>query len=216
MHLFDLIELPFCKIILIEAWNAPAHRYFLAYRAQDSFRHVLGLAVVDEFATFSSPIFFAPAPILGKIYNAGVSLGHLRDPEMAIDTGWPPLCVCADMPASELPEKWEEKMLDALKSGRRSGHDGLLEKVDDYSIRYVEIHGTSVYATDAPLLPKQLQRICQLSKLPFSIAFATGNRITRQHEEGTPLSIRALSEASLKRIAGAFEEIGRKYESKAP
>ena len=94
---------------MIESWNAPHACYFISYRALNDFRSALGLPVIDEFATFSSPIFFCPTPILGKIYNAGISLGHKRDPEMGIDLGWPPLVVGYQAPVPELKESWEQE-----------------------------------------------------------------------------------------------------------
>src|SRR5437867_3451671 len=99
MALLDYFELPFCKMLMREAWNAPAHRYFIAYSARQNFRNVLGLPVIDEFATISSPIFFAAPPMLGKIYNVGITLGHKRSPDMDIDTGWPPLCIGIETPS---------------------------------------------------------------------------------------------------------------------
>ena len=60
---------------------------------------MMGHAVVDEFATVSAPLFFSPPDQLGKIYNAGISLGHRRDPELGLDQGWPPFC--AGIPESK-------------------------------------------------------------------------------------------------------------------
>lgn len=204
MRVFDLVETPFCKVIRIGAWNEAAHSYFIAYHARNDFRHVLGLPVIDEFATFSSPIFFSPIPILGKIYNAGISLGHRRDPEMSIDTGWPPLCVGYDAPAPELPSDWEAQLLAEVQGGKgaETPESGGTE-AQGYRLQRIIIGGVEVVATDAPLLPKQLRRICEASPAQFSLAFATGNRLTRA-EKGAPLQLRAVSEQVLAGfVAGA-------------
>ena len=192
MPLFDLIELPFCKIVRIEAWNAEPHRFFIAYNVSGEFRHVLGLPVIDEFATFSSPIFFAPIPILGKIYNAGISLGHKRSPDMDIDSGWPPLCVGTNESGLDLPADFENQLIQAIESGNGSPQNS--EKVGDYQVQFIEIGRTAVFATDAPLLPNQLKRIAD--HRPFLLAFSTGNRVTRQ-KDGNPSEVRAVSEAVL-------------------
>lgn len=205
MPVFDLIELPYCKVIRIGAWNEPAHRYFIAYRAEGTFRQVMGLPVVDEFATFSSPLFFSPESILGKIYNAGISLAHLRDPEMGIDQGWPPLCVGTRESGQELPKDWEKDLLEKITAVvQRSGGAGV-KVVDGYQLQKTQVADIDVYATDAPLLPKQLKRICQLSRNPFSIAFSIGNKLTPP-PNAVPHRLRALSEATLAKILEVLAE----------
>lgn len=191
MPLFNLIELPFCKVICLDSWNEPAHRYFIAYHVEDDFRHVLGLPVIDEFCTFSSPIFFAPIPILGKIYNAGISLGHKRDQDMSIDLGWPPLCIGYEAPSPELPVDWEARVLAEVQ---RTGGAGV-QRSGEVEVQRVIVGQTEVIATNAPLLPEQLRRMCRtMSDAPFRIAFSTGNRLTRT-EKGAPQTIRVSSEA---------------------
>ncbi len=202
LRVFDLIEVGSLKALLVEEWNAPPHRYFLAWHSLGDFRHVMGLPVVQEFATFSSPILFGPAPLLGKIYNAGITLGHNRSPDMDIDMGWPPLCIGVESQSSDLPENWETKLLERIKSSKENGN---AQEVDGYLLQTIEIGQTSVYATNAPLLPRQLLRICQISKSPFSIAFATGNRVTRR-EDGTPVQIQAVSESVLGKLLEAFKK----------
>lgn len=204
--MFTLIETPYCKVLMIELWNAPAGRYFISYRASQDFSSVLGLPVIDEFSTFSSPIFFCPTAILGKIYNAGISLGHKRDPEMGIDLGWPPLVIGYEAPAPELNESWEQQLLDEImKAGEKGGKDaGEIITIEDYEVRKLEIGECEVFATNAPLLPKQLQRIAQLSNSRFSIAFSTGNRLTAQ-KNAQPLVVQAASEAVLARIVDALK-----------
>ena len=201
MPLFEVISvLPF-HAILVENWNAPAHRYFLSYRILGDFQHVLGLPVVDEFATFSTPIFFGPKSLLGRLYNLGITLGHQRNPEMPLDQGWPPICVGLD---SDQPAEtdWEDRLLDAIKS-RKAGppqpeNSGL--KTQQH-----RIGETSICATNLPLLPRQLKRLCQLSRLPLSIAFSTGNRITGQ--DGKLLSLDVASEDNLKQLLRRFSQV---------
>jgi hypothetical protein len=186
---------------MIEPWNAPRGRYFIAYRALNNFRSVLGLPVIDEFATFSSPIFFSPTPILGKIYNAGISLGHKRDPEMGIDLGWPPVVVGYDAPSPELNERWEQQLLEEIQKAGEQGSGGAGEQkaIGEYEVRVLKVGECEIFGTNAPLLPKQLRRIAQLSNAPFSIAFSTGNRLTAQ-KNAQPLVVTAASEAALNKI----------------
>ncbi|MCI0603918.1 hypothetical protein L0156_13015, partial [bacterium] len=115
MPLFNVISLPPFEVILVESWNAPAHRYFLAYKTRGDFRHIMGLPVVDEFGTFCTPIFFGPLPLLGQIYNVGITLGHQRSPDMSIDLGWPPVCVGIQTDRSA-DAGWETKLLNAIKA----------------------------------------------------------------------------------------------------
>lgn len=201
MPFFDFIELPFCKVVRIEPWNASPHRYFVAYERRSDFNHVLGLPVVEEFATFSSPIFFAPIPILGKIYNAGITLAHRRDPEMNIDTGWPPLCIGIDESSTEMQVDWENQLLLAIQSSTQSFPD--TKKAGDYLIAHLVIDECTLIATDAPLLPRQLRRLCRRAETAIAVAFSTGNRITRQ-KDGNPGEFRAVSENVLATIKHAL------------
>ncbi|HSE42618.1 MAG TPA: hypothetical protein VLH08_17755 [Acidobacteriota bacterium] len=194
-NMFTLVDLPYCKVILVESWNAPAGRYFVAYNAADNYRFAIGLPVIDEFATFSSPIYFCPTPFLGKIYNAGITLGHNRDPEMGIDLGWPPLVVGYDAHAVELPVNWEQELLMAIKKAEVQMGGG----AEEYQLKKLKVETIEVFVTNAPLLPKQLKRIAQKSNAPFSIAISTGNRLTGQ-QNSTPLTVNALSEQQLSQI----------------
>ena len=214
MPVFDVVETPFCKVLRIGAWNEPPHSYFVGYNARNEFRHVLGLPVIDEFATFSSPIFFAPIPILGKIYNAGISLGHKRDPEMSIDMGWPPLCIGYEAPAPELPADWETLLLAEVQRGggaeaQGSGGAEGLRRVEGYEMQRMTVGQAEVIATDAPLLPNQLRRVSELSGASFCIAFATGNRLTRA-EKAAPLQLHAVSERVLAGILAQSSSAGVK------
>lgn len=179
--------------ILIENWNASAHRYFLAYRALGDFRHVLGLPVVDEFATFSTPIFFGPISMLGQLYNVGITLGHQRDPEMGIDLGWPPICVGIE--SNVLPDPgWEDKLLNSIKKAKPDASDA--------NTQHHRISNVDVFATKTPLLPRQLLRICQISDAPFALAFSTGNRISGQKGKLMPVTVS--SESVLNNVLHKF------------
>lgn len=198
MPLFNVVSVPPFHAILVESWNATAHRYFLAYRAREDFRHVLGLPVVDEFGTFSTPIFFGPVPLLGQLYNAGITLGHQRSPDMSIDLAWPPVCVGIQSNRSA-DTGWENKLLDAIKTLKP---EISASKKTEYDIQRHRIDEVDVLATNAPLLPRQLQRLCEVSTLPLSIAFSTGNRITGQN--GKLLSVQVASEAILQQLLHRF------------
>jgi hypothetical protein len=207
---------------MMDPWNASAHRYFIAYTARNHFRHVLGLPVIDEYATFSSPIFFAPISILGKIYNAGISLGHLRDPEMGLDTGWPPLCVGIDGPAPMLPPNWDQTLIQELQSMKLDGSDSANSSVDsrtasveDFLLQCIRMGtpnsdqpgGTKVFATNAPLLPRQLKRITQIAtKASFAVAFSTGNRI-KTKEVPNPAECHVIPEETLGKILTEFQRL---------
>jgi hypothetical protein len=52
-------------------------------------------------------------------------------------------------------------------------------------------------------MPKQLQRIAQLSNAPFSIAFSIGNRLSAQ-KNAQPLVVTTASEAALSKIIDAL------------
>jgi hypothetical protein len=175
-----LVALPFCRVAMVAPWNEPAARRFVAYRCRDGFPCLLGHPVIDEFATISSPIFFGPRALAGKLYNAGLSLGHRRDPEMGIDLGWPPLVVgLGSGPAPDLTADWEEQLLDALMAVPAGGES--LAAADAFSRRQVggaslerAVCGEAVlWATDAPLLPKQLGRLCEVSRRPLALALNT-------------------------------------------
>jgi hypothetical protein len=209
LPVFNLIQLPFCKVIVIDAWNAPPVRYFAAFKFRGTFSHVLGLPVISEFATFSSPIFLTPKALLGKIYNAGLSLAARRDPGMDIDVGWPPLCAGTNEPTPQLPQNWEEILLQAIQSDKSDlsikGHrfESFLSKFEEFTIQYIEFDTVSVFATDAPLIPRQLNRISELGTAPFSIAFSTGNKVTRQ-QKSQPMKVKVISEDALAQMIEFF------------
>ena len=80
-----LVTLPFCTVVMLDIWDAPPKQLCAAYRCSGFYPVALGHPVIDEFATISSPSSSLPGPYSGKIYNAGLHLGHQRDPEMGIN-----------------------------------------------------------------------------------------------------------------------------------
>ena len=115
-----LVTLPFCRVVMLGEWDEPPRRRFAAYRCRGLPPRVLGHAVIDEFATLSSPVFFCQRALAGKIYDAGITLAHRRDPDMAIDQGWPPLVIAESssppQTAPELPVDWQQRLLGALRA----------------------------------------------------------------------------------------------------
>jgi len=95
-------------------------------------------------------------------------------------------------------------LAEIMKAGEKGGKGaGEIITVDDYEIRRLTIQLCEVFATNAPFLPKQLQRIAQLSTAPFSVAFSTGNRLTAQ-KNAQPLVVTAASEGALNKIIAAL------------
>ncbi|MGB5549176.1 MAG: hypothetical protein WBO74_01655 [Thermoanaerobaculia bacterium] len=209
-----LVTLPFCTAVMLDVWNASPSRHFAAYRCSGSYRWLLGHPVIDEFATISSPIFLAPRSLLGKIYNAGISLGHQRDPEMGIDLGWPPLCVGLDAPAPELPSNWEARLLEALAAkgvpGEGAGDTLPIRRgrFGEHEVECLKVGEASIFVTSAPLLPKQLGYLCEAGLTPLVVAVSVGNRLERV-SEGEPRSVTALSQERLIALYGVVEGLSQ-------
>lgn len=206
--MIKLVTLPFCSVVMLDAWNAPPSRYFAAYRCRGPYRWLLGHPVIDEFATSSAPIFITPRTLLGKIYNAGISLGHQRDPEMGIDLGWPPLCIGLDEAAPELPDDWESRLLGALQTAGESAPGVQRKEFEDYSVEVVEFGDAAVVVTSAPLLPKQLANLCEAASTSVSVTISLGNRLERV-TAGAPRTVSALSREGLRSLYGVVEELLR-------
>ena len=213
MSLLEPVRLPFCDVVMTEDWDAPPGRRFAAFRARHGFRWMLGHVVLEEFGTISSPIFLAPRPLLGKIYDVGISLGHRRDREMSVDLGWPPLCIGVEGEAPELPDAWQAQILDAITSGvstagipslsvqRRVARGDALEVL---RFPAAERGGSvCIVACSAPLLPQHLGRLCDLDDSGLTLAFATGNRVTRQ-QNATAQRVTATSESRLSALVDAL------------
>jgi len=210
MSRFELLSRNGIHVLRCESAQAPAGRYFLRYRARRDFRWLMGHAVVDEFATVSSPLFFGPRQILGRLYNLGISLGHGRDPELGIDLGWPPFCVGLDVTAPPPALEWEAGWLAMLQTETGVAPDNGVAGVsratadgEGWVLDRWDFHGqVMVLATDAPLLPEQLQRLCDADARALTVAVATGNRLQHGKTGGTG-AVRALSEAGLDGILEA-------------
>jgi len=209
-----LVTLPFCTVVMLDVWDASPSRYFAAYSCSGSYRWLLGHPVIEEFATISSPIFITPRALLGKIYNAGLSLGHRRDPEMGIDQGWPPLCVGLDAPAPELPPNWEARLLEALAAegvpGEGTGAADAVRRrsFGEHAVECVRLGEASVVITSAPLLPKQLSHLCEAGSSAVVVAVSLGNKLERVID-GAPRSVNALSRERLNALSEVVEEVLR-------
>ncbi|MRG93793.1 P1 family peptidase [Polyangium spumosum] len=55
-----------------------------------------GVQVAEDFGTFASPIVLCNATSVGAAYDALITRGHRRDPELPVDDGWPPVVVGID------------------------------------------------------------------------------------------------------------------------
>lgn len=209
-----LVTLPFCTVVMLDVWDAAPSRYFAAYRCSGSYRWLMGHPVIDEFATISSPIFLGPRSLLGQIYNAGISLGHKRDPEMGIDRGWPPLCVGLDKPAPELPPDWEEGLLDAITTEESHGEAAAggphvrRRTLGEHSVEYLRVGEASVVVTSAALLPKQLGYLCESVASPVVVAVSAGNRL-EPVTAGSPHTVHARSQEKLAGLFTVVQELVR-------
>lgn len=209
----SLVTLPYCRVVLFGAWDESPRRRFAAYRCRMPLPRLLGSAVVDEFATVSAPVFFCPPPLAGKIYDAGLTLAHRRSSELGIDQGWPPLVVALEgavtAPPPELPPSWQEDLLEVIQD---PGGNMSEESVDAFESRVVgadrvywaRFGEADVLVTDAPLLPKQLGRLCEASPRAFAIAVSEGQAIVAS-DGGEPRIVRAVSE---ERLAALVTSVG--------
>jgi len=189
MPLLDLIAAGGCRILRWEAWDAPAGRWFFSYRARADYRWLMGHAVVDEFTTVSAPLFFSHPEQLGRIYNTGITLGHRRDAELDLDQGWPPFCAGIHSQDDERDINPEPALLAALLTPPGfTAPEGVREvrfqsgKLSDRTLEQWRIGSeVSCFATDAPLLPRQLRRLCDVGDCPLTMALSLGNRLPRLH-----------------------------------
>src|SRR5262249_45310973 len=111
-------------------------------------------------------------------------------------------CIGTSSLEPELPSDFEARLLGAIHSG---GSKPQVEsaKVGDYEFESIQVGQIRVFATNAPLLPVQLRRLCRRSAAAFSLAFSTANRLTRQ-KNGQPIPISAISEKILSEIVKAL------------
>jgi hypothetical protein len=214
--LMQLVELPYCQAVMIEAWDATHGRFFVAYRAQGHFNRLLGQGVVDEFHTISGPILISPSSIIGGVYDAGMRLADDRDPQAPIDQGWPPLTIGIDVTAPTLGDGWQSQFLAAIKAGSNvaaAPWDSRIKsiKAGTYTVSKLSctadgIESLACYVTDAPLLPQQLLRVAETGDALFSVAVSTGNRLPRV-ARGATQKIDAASEKQLLDIVRVAKKI---------
>ena len=57
----------------------------------------------------------------------------------------------------------------------------------------------TVFGTTAPLLPEQLERVCQQVDMPLTMAMATGNRVSRTKPTATQ-TIKVVSDQTLREL----------------
>jgi hypothetical protein len=200
------VALPWVTALLVEPADAPAGRWYAAVRGEGDGPKVLGLGVLEEFGTISSPILLAPRSVLGEVYDAGIALAHRRDAELPLDAGWPPLVVGLDLPAPELPPDAEERLLAALAAGDGTETPPATTTVEvaGHRLETVRFPGATVVATDAPLLPRQLAALAAAAA-PFAVAVATGNRV-RAADGGRTVEVRVAAQAT---VAGLVEAVRR-------
>jgi hypothetical protein len=214
MSPLERIRLPYCDVLMLDSWNASPGRYFAAIRARHGFRWLLGHVVLEEFGTLSSPVFLAPRALLGKVYDAGITLGHRRDHEMSIDLGWPPFCVGLDLPAVDLPSDWQPRLLAAIEAGAGplTAEPIEMRAVDGDALALARYGAgdrastVTVIVTTAPLLPAQLARVCDLDDAGLTLAVATGNRVTRQ-SHARPQRIAMCAESRLGVLLAAMDDL---------
>lgn len=208
--MFRRVETGYCLALFLEPWDAPPGRFFTSYRARHGFRGLMGNGVVDEFRTTSAPLFVTPTALLGKVYDTGMLLGERRDPEAPIDLGWPPLCMGLDQEHAPLTGDWQAGLLDAL-TGSSPGQplDWPVSSAagfsDAYAIECIRCGGPrpaqqlTILGTNAPLLPGQLDRLCDIDGSGLTVAIATGNRVVSS-KKAEPQRIESVSEAALEKL----------------
>ena len=88
-------------------------KLFIGRFAVDGGAVMSGLGVAEDFGTFSSPIVLAPAPVVGRVYEALIRYGLARDTGLGTETGWPPVVVGVDDTAYNEPALTYEKLTQA-------------------------------------------------------------------------------------------------------
>ena len=200
-------------------------RLFLGRWALDGGELATGVGVTEDFGTFSTPIVLAPAPTVGRLYDALIQYGLGRDRGLTTYAGWPPLVVGVD------DTWWNPPALTYRKVGERhlaraleDAHTGAVQEgnagiggglcafgvkggvgtasrtlrapgdetytvgvlvaanagapgrlcVDRYPVSFSgAVHSSSrsfaaVLATDAPLIPRQLDRLSSRASVGLS------------------------------------------------
>ncbi len=201
-------HLPWCTVALAEPLGSPRGRLFAGYRVRGGFRRLLGQGVLDEFGTLSSPILLAPAELLGRIYDFGIAFGFRYDAELPLDGGWPPICIGLERPAPELPADWESELAAVIAgpppaAGAAAGYRLERLRVGSRRLDRLRLGEAVVLATDAPLLPQQLGRLCEAAGGAVALAVACGQRLTRSGD-GRPAAIAVAAESELAELAAAL------------
>jgi D-aminopeptidase len=245
-------------------------KLFIGRFAVDGGDAMSGLGVAEDFGTFSSPIVLAPAPVVGRVYEALISYGLDRDTGLSTDAGWPPVVVGVDdtawNDAALVYQAVEQSHLAAALTNARDGTvpmgnagiGGGLQafgfkggvgttsrRVGDYTLGVlVAVNGGSagalrlagyplpageredgpqtfamVVATDAPLIPRQLDRLAGRAALGLArtglwspdtheglvLAFSTTG-IVQEEREGPATDVRLMGEEGLYPLfaAGAY------------
>lgn len=96
-------------------------KLFIGSFASGNWNEWTGLHVAQDFATFSSPIVLCNATTIGIAYDALISFGHARDPDLPIDNAWPPIVIGLD-----------DGYLNDLRQ-RRVTHDEVLQTIKQAS-----------------------------------------------------------------------------------
>ncbi len=206
MSVVRLAGVPGCVALVPVGAGAGPGRFFGAWESAGRGGRLLGQGVLDEFGTLSSPVLLCHPMNLGRVYDAGLTLAHRRDPELPIDAGWPPLCVGTAALPPDLALEWQERLFAALAS---ADPDSLLEigvdaaselVIGSWRLTALAWSDAAVVATDAPLLPRQLRRLAAAVPGVLTVAFATGNRLAGS-SRGVPLAVRVASEATVDELA---------------
>ena len=209
-ELLRVASLPYCTVVVPEPLDSGRGRLFAGYHARAGARWLLGQGVLDEFGTLSSPIWIAPADLIGSMYDFGIAFGFELDPELPIDGGWPPVCIGLDQPAPPLPPDWEGELAAAIRAAGPRPPGGGLERlrIDGYRLDRFRIGEAAVLETDAPLLPHQLRRLAEASAAACALAVSTAQRVTRSHG-GEPARFAVASESVVDGLArGARQALG--------
>jgi hypothetical protein len=201
---------------MFERWDAAPGRFFAALRTRGTFTALLGHSVVDEFRTVSGPILLAPAATIGGIYDAGMRLADARDLEAPIDQGWPPLSIGIEVAAPARPDDWIAGFLDAIQHQTSTGtapwqYNLRDARAGDYRLKRLHCvsdrqRAATIIATDAPLLPQQLQRLADCGDAPVTVAVALGNRLPRV-EVSELQRIDVISEQQLALLLSAVQRL---------
>jgi hypothetical protein len=201
---------------MFERWDAAPGRFFAALRTRGTFTALLGHSVVEEFRTISGPILLAPAAAIGGIYDAGMRLADARDLEAPIDQGWPPLSIGIEVAAPARPDDWIAGFLDAIQHQTNTGtapwqHNVRNARAGDYRLQRLHcvsdrLRAATIIATDAPLLPQQLQRLADCGDAPVTVAVALGNRLPRV-EVSELQRIDVISEQQLALLLSAVQRL---------